>query len=93
MEICTNLIGELSCLKMMNIKPNFSDLSRRYKIDRHTIAKYYREGEKFIKKRKNQNSVYDKYLNEIIKSIKKIHNMIFIIFFIFFTRLSTISTL
>ena len=46
MEICTNLIGELSCLKMMNIKPNFSDLSRRYKIDRHTIAKYYREGGK-----------------------------------------------
>ena len=44
MEICTNLIGELSCLKMMNIKPNFSDLSRRYTIDRHTIAKYYREG-------------------------------------------------
>ena len=71
MEICTNLIGELSCLKMMNIKPNFSDLSRRYKIDRHTIAKYYREGGKFIKKRKNQNSVYDKYLNEIIEILSQ----------------------
>ena len=33
MEICTNLLGELTCLKMMNMKPNVSDLSRRYNID------------------------------------------------------------
>ena len=52
MNICTNLLGELAYLKMMNIKPNFSDLSRRYHVDRHTIAKYYKNGGKIIKKRK-----------------------------------------
>lgn len=71
MEICTNLLGELTCLKMMNMKPNFSDLSRRYNIDRHTVAKYYKEGGKFIKKRKKQDSIYDKYLDEIIDLLSK----------------------
>ncbi len=52
MDLCTNLLGELTYLKMMNIKLNFSDLSRRYNVDRHTISKYYKNGGKIIKKRK-----------------------------------------
>lgn len=36
-----NLIGELRFMKDLNIKPNFSEMSREYGIDRHTIKKYY----------------------------------------------------
>ena len=36
-----NLKGELLCLKTENIKPNFSELSRIYSIDRRTIKKQY----------------------------------------------------
>lgn len=34
-----NLVGELKLMKELNIKPNFSDLQRKYDIDRHTIKK------------------------------------------------------
>lgn len=36
-----NLKGELLCLNMQNIKPNYSELSRIYGIDRRTIKKYH----------------------------------------------------
>ena len=71
MDAYTNLLGELTYLKHMNIKPNFSDLSRRYHMDRHTIAKYYRNGGKIIKKRKNQNSFYDNFQEEIIELLSQ----------------------
>jgi len=71
MDLCTSLLGELAYFKMMNIKPNFSDLSRRYHMDRHTIAKYFKNGGKIIKKRKNQKSVYDDFQDEIIELFSK----------------------
>ena len=37
----TNLIGELNMLKESGIKPNFSDIAKRYNKDRHTVAKYW----------------------------------------------------
>ena len=39
-----NLIGELLIMKDLEIKPNFSCLSRKYGKDRHTIKKYYENG-------------------------------------------------
>lgn len=41
-------------MKQLNIKPNYSDLSRRYGLDRHTIKKYYSEGGKIIKQKKER---------------------------------------
>ena len=40
-DVSSNLIGELRFMKTLQIKPNFSDLSRKYSVDRHTIKKYY----------------------------------------------------
>ena len=40
-------------------------------MDRHTIAKYYRNGGKIIKKRKNQNSYYDNFQEEIIELLSQ----------------------
>ena len=38
------VIGVLSTMKDFNMKPNFSELERKYGIDRHTIKKYYENG-------------------------------------------------
>jgi len=64
-SIETNMIGELLIMKQMKIKPNFSDLSRRYGLDRHTIKKYYYEGGIPIKKPIIRKGKIDKYDNEI----------------------------
>lgn len=39
-----NLIGELNMMKEAGAKPNFSDIARRYGVDRHTVAKYWNGG-------------------------------------------------
>lgn len=36
-----NMIGELNMYKEAGIKPNFSDIGRRYGKDRHTVAAYW----------------------------------------------------
>ena len=41
-----NIIGDLLIFKTMGMKPNFSELERIYGIERHTIAKYWRNGGK-----------------------------------------------
>lgn len=40
----TNLIGELNMMKGTGIRPNFSEVARRYGVDRHTVAKYWNGG-------------------------------------------------
>ena len=32
---------QLSIIKAMELKPNFSELARKYRFDRRTIKKYY----------------------------------------------------
>ena len=48
----------------MNIKPNFSELSRKYDLDRRTIKKYY-EGYEGKSKTRNKSSILDRYYSEI----------------------------
>ena len=60
-----NLLGSLTILKSMNIKPNFSLLGRQFGKDRHTIKKMY-EG-KAKKERKKKKSELDDYVEEIIR--------------------------
>ena len=55
-----NLKGELLCLKTEDIKPNFSELSRVYGIDRRTIKKQYL-GIINEREKKKKASVLDKY--------------------------------
>ena len=59
-----NLQGQLSILKAMNIKPNFSELAREYNLDRRTIKKYY-DGYEGKSKTRNKGSKLDQYYNEI----------------------------
>lgn len=39
-----NLIGELNMYREAGIKPNFSDIARRYGKDRRTVASYWKAG-------------------------------------------------
>lgn len=40
-----NVMGELNVYRGSGAKPNFSEIARRHRMDRHTVAKYWREGE------------------------------------------------
>ena len=37
-----NMIGELNMYRESGIKPNFSDIARRYRRDRRTVAAYWK---------------------------------------------------
>ena len=39
-----NIMGELNMYRQLGVKPNFSDIARRYGLDRHTVASYWKEG-------------------------------------------------
>ena len=60
--------GELKIMETLGIKPNYSELSRKYGIDRRTIKKYHL-GYEGKPKNKNKESKLDKYKNEIITKI------------------------
>lgn len=59
-----NLMSQLTLLKLMNTKPNFSALAREYHIDRRTIKKYY-EGYQGKPKHREKPSKLDKHLSLI----------------------------
>ena len=40
-----NVMGELNVYRGSGAKPNFSEIARRHGMDRHTVAKYWRDGE------------------------------------------------
>ncbi|WP_459996664.1 transposase, partial [Marinitoga arctica] len=64
---------QLEIIRMMGMKPNFSELGRIYGYDRRTIKKYW-EGYEGKPKKRNKPSKLDDYLNKIeqLLSIKGI---------------------
>ena len=66
-----NIFGDLLIFINMNIKPNFSALEREYGIDRHTIAKYWKNGG--VKKMKtiSRECMLDKYHDDIVNQFNK----------------------
>lgn len=39
-----NIMGELNLYRQLGLKPNFSEIGRRYGLHRHTVARYWNEG-------------------------------------------------
>lgn len=53
----------------MDLKPNFSELARKYGFDRRTVKKYY-EGYEGKPQTRNKTSKLDKYKDEIIERLQ-----------------------
>lgn len=63
------LRAQLSIIKAMDLKPNFSELARQYGFDRRTVKKYY-EGYEGKPKSRDKPSKLDKYKDEIIQKLQ-----------------------
>lgn len=63
------LRAQLNIIKTMDLKPNFSELARKYGYDRRTIKKYY-EGYEGKPKTRDKSSKLDKYKDEIIEKLQ-----------------------
>ena len=61
-----NLIGEMNMMKESGTKPNFTDIARRYGVDRHTVARYWNGGgPQPADAREGRPSGFDRYRAEI----------------------------
>ena len=61
-----NMIGELNMYRESGIKPNFSDIARRYHRDRHTVAAYWRaDGCEPPDGRRDKSGSFDGHVAEI----------------------------
>ena len=54
-----NIMGELNMYRQLGLKPNFSEIGRRYGLDRHTVALYWNEGGDVDDGRCNRPSGFD----------------------------------
>ena len=52
-------MGELNMYRQLGTKPNFSEIARRYNLDRHTVAKYWGSGEGVEDRRTDRPSTFD----------------------------------
>ena len=64
-----NLRAQLIIIKAMDLKPNYSELARKYGFDRRTVKKYY-EGYEGKPKTRDKPSKLDKYQDEIIEKLQ-----------------------
>lgn len=75
-----NYMAELNNYKEEGNIPNFSDLARRYNIDRRTLKKYYDIGYVPTKKVRKYKSVFDPVENVIKNKIEDSANSLIGIF-------------
>ena len=69
-----NVMGELNVYRGSGAKPNFSEIARRHGMDRHTVAKYRREGESAADGRSARGSAFDP-LEEVIRAKAQLPGM------------------
>ena len=60
-------MGELNVYRQLGIKPNFTQIGRRYGLHRQTVAKYWRRGEEVEDRRRDKESAFDEF-GDVIES-------------------------
>lgn len=60
-----SVMGELNVYRGFGAKQNFSEIARRHGMDRHTVAKYWREGESTADGRSARGGTFDPLEEEI----------------------------
>lgn len=52
-------MGELNMYRQLGMKPNFTEIERKYGLDRRTVAKYWNRGEEIGDRRRDRPSGFD----------------------------------
>lgn len=60
-----NVMGELNMYRQLGIKPNFTEIGRKYGLHRHTVAKYWAQGEEIEDRRHDKASGFDAFRETI----------------------------
>lgn len=66
-----NIMGELDMYRQAGTTPNFTEIGRRYGLNRHTVAKYWKSGGRIEDARSERPSAFDAVRDVIEK--KAIH--------------------
>ena len=53
-----NIMGELDMYRQLGTKPSFTEIGKRYGLDRHTVAKYWNSGGQLEDARRERASAY-----------------------------------
>ena len=59
-------MGELNMYRQLGIKPNFTEIGRKYGLNRHTVAKYWNRGDEIEDHRRDKASGFDEF-REVIE--------------------------
>ena len=60
-----NVMGELNMYRQLGLKPNFTQIGRKYGLHRQTVAKYWRRGEEVEDRRRDKESAFDEFRDVI----------------------------
>ena len=58
-------MGELNTYRQLGVKPNFTQIGKKYGLNRHTVAKYWNNGEEIEDRRRDKPSGFDEFRDEI----------------------------
>ena len=69
-----NLIGEMNMMKESGTKPNFTDIARRYGVDRHTVARYWNgaaPARRFAREGRRVERLPDRHAPQIARAVPR----------------------
>ncbi|WP_156501484.1 CpXC domain-containing protein [Denitrobacterium detoxificans] len=66
-----NIMGELDMYRQLGTKPSFTEIGKRYGLDRHTVAKYWNSGGQLEDARRERASGFDQ-VRDIIEEKAKL---------------------
>ena len=58
-------MGELNMYRQLGVKPNFTQIAKKYGLHRQTVAKYWRQGEEVEDRRRSKESSFDEFRDVI----------------------------
>lgn len=60
-----NVMGELNMYRQLGVKPNFTEIGRKYGLNRHTVSKYWNLGDEIEDHRRDKGSAFDEFRDVI----------------------------
>lgn len=60
-----NVMGELNMYRQLGMKPNFTQIGKKYGLHRQTVAKYWAQGDEIEDRRRDRGSAFDGFRDVI----------------------------